>query len=99
MQYKKESTTVIEQIKKMQSRGLTIGDTALAAHYLSNISYPDRSDLSPQRIAQIYNPCPQRQEKNSGFNIKVKEFHKVHGLQIRDIGSHDFVLIQNHQLC
>lgn len=39
MQYKKEPTTVIEQIKKMQSRGLTIGDTALAAHYLSNISY------------------------------------------------------------
>jgi abortive infection bacteriophage resistance protein len=39
MQYKKEPTTVNEQIKKMQSRGLTIVDTALAAHYLLNISY------------------------------------------------------------
>lgn len=44
---------------------------------------PDRSNISPQRIARIYNPCSQRQEKNNGFYIKVKVFHKGHGLQIR----------------
>jgi hypothetical protein len=29
---------------------------------------------------------PTNTRKNSAFNIKVKEFHKVHGLQIRTIG-------------
>ena len=25
---------------------------------------PDRSDISPHRIGQIFNPSPQKQEKN-----------------------------------
>lgn len=39
MLYKKQPTTVLQQIEKLQARGLQIADTQKAAHYLSNISY------------------------------------------------------------
>ena len=30
----------------------------------------------PQRIGRIFNPSPQRQEKNNKFNTKLKNFIK-----------------------
>lgn len=39
MQYQKNPITVIEQIEKLQSRGLRIDNLGKAAHFLSNISY------------------------------------------------------------
>jgi hypothetical protein len=34
----------------------------------------------PQRIGRIFNPYPQRQEKNKKFQHEIKEFHKRQGL-------------------
>ncbi|CAA6605984.1 Abi-like [Rhodospirillaceae bacterium LM-1] len=39
MQFPKPPTSVSEQLKKLQSRGMIIPDTEAAAHYLSHISY------------------------------------------------------------
>ena len=39
--------------------------------------------MSPQRIARISNTCPQRQEIKNIFKLKIKEFYKWNGLQIR----------------
>jgi hypothetical protein len=41
--------------------------------------------MSPQWLAQICNPCPQKKKKMGGINKKVKEFYKGHGLQIHSI--------------
>jgi abortive infection bacteriophage resistance protein len=75
MQYKKEPTTVIEQIKKMQSRGLTIGDTALAAHYLSNISY--------YRLRAYTFPFQNNELENQPF-IKKISFEEIINLYVFD---------------
>lgn len=39
MQFAKQPTSVAEQIAKLQDRGMSVPDPALATHYLSHISY------------------------------------------------------------
>lgn len=39
MNYTKPPLSIVEQIQRLKSRGLTFGDENKAAHYLSNISY------------------------------------------------------------
>ena len=34
----------------------------------------------PQRIGRIFNPSPQRQEKNKKFQHEIKGFHKGLGI-------------------
>ncbi len=39
MEFKKPATTIQDQIKLLQNRGMQFVDTAEAEHYFSNISY------------------------------------------------------------
>lgn len=75
MQYKKEPTTVTEQIEKLQSRGLTIVNPTKAAHYLLNISY--------YRLRAYTFPFQDNESENQLFTKNIS-FEEIINLYVFD---------------
>lgn len=72
MKYNKPSLTIPEQIIKLKERGLGIPDDALAARYLSNISY--------YRLRAYTYPYQNNQDENQPFkdNVDIEQVMELY---------------------